>query len=213
MADVPAVLADDALSLDELARESASMAVTDEYSPFRNLPNVRARAMLGAYCVTGTVTGAARAARTDVNMHYRWLGLMHDPDGAPVPALPGYPEAFAIAKEMAGDMAEEQARRLALVGWDEPIYWRGDAVGMKRRYSERLIEVLLIGNRPAKYAPIRRSEVSVSGPGGGPLQHQHQVAAVVRTLSDAELASMAGIDAPTMAGALLPAADEGGEGD
>jgi hypothetical protein len=79
-------------------------------------------------------------------------------------------EAFASewddAVEEATDALETEARRRALDGWDEPVWWQGMECGVVRKYSDRLLETMLRANR-AKY---RASSVELSGPNGGPLQ-------------------------------------------
>jgi hypothetical protein len=69
------------------------------------------------------------------------------------------------AVEEATDTLEQEARRRALDGWDEPVFWQGAECGVVRKYSDRLLELMLRANRP-KY---RASTVEVSGPNGGPV--------------------------------------------
>ena len=52
------------------------------------------------------------------------------------------------AIEQAADAVEAEARRRALDGWDEPVFQKGEQVGVIRKYSDRLTEVLLKGRRP-----------------------------------------------------------------
>lgn len=69
------------------------------------------------------------------------------------------------AVEEGTDALEAEARRRAIDGWDEPVFWQGMACGVVRKYSDRLLEAMLRANR-AKY---RASTVEVSGPSGGPI--------------------------------------------
>jgi len=64
---------------------------------------------------------------------------------------PEFAKAWDEAKEYAIDLLEEEARRRAYDGWDEPIYTRGMKVGSIRKYSDKLLMFLLNGNRPEKY--------------------------------------------------------------
>lgn len=110
--------------------------------------------------------------------------------------MPGYPERFSAAEEIAAQTLEDEAVRRAFEGIDEPQIWQGritykqepvfDAAGdvvldsrgrpvtrdtdipeTVKQYSDRLLELLLKRFRPDKY----RDRVSAehSGPGGGPI--------------------------------------------
>ena len=65
------------------------------------------------------------------------------------------------AVEEATDALEREAWRRAVEGWDEPVFYQGKAVGAVRKYSDRMLELLLKGHRPEKYKD--RHEIS-----GGP---------------------------------------------
>jgi hypothetical protein len=55
------------------------------------------------------------------------------------------------ALEDAVDMLEAEARRRALHGTDRPVYYRGEAVGTVREYSDTLLIFLLKASRPERY--------------------------------------------------------------
>ncbi len=63
------------------------------------------------------------------------------------------------------DALEAEARRRAVEGWIEPVYYRGEKIDEVRRYSDRLLEVLLQAHRPELFR--RRHELT--GPNGSPL--------------------------------------------
>jgi hypothetical protein len=42
-------------------------------------------------------------------------------------------------------MLEAEARRRAVQGWDEPVFHQGRKVGTIRKYSDRMLEILLKG--------------------------------------------------------------------
>ncbi len=65
------------------------------------------------------------------------------------------------AIEEAADCLEREAWRRAVEGWDEPVFYQGKAVGAVRKYSDRMLELLLKGHRPEKFKD--RHEVT-----GGP---------------------------------------------
>ncbi len=80
-------------------------------------------------------------AKVGRSSHYRWLE-----------EHPDYHEAFELAKECAADVLEAAAYRRAVTGWDEPAGWyKGEAGGMVRKYSDVLLMFLLKGIRPDKY--------------------------------------------------------------
>lgn len=112
------------------------------------------RAMLAALSASGNVRLAAESAGIHRSMHYTWL--RHDER---------YAEAVTAAMEEAADRLEEEARRRAVEGVEEPVYQGGKRVGTIRRYSDTLLIFLLKGARPAKYRS--RSSIELAGPNGG----------------------------------------------
>jgi hypothetical protein len=116
--------------------------------------NAKARAFLAAYRETASITKAAAAAKIDRTMHYRWL------------LNASYKKAFEAAQEEAAQTLEDEAIRRATEGTLEPVFYQGDKCGAVRRYSDGLMQFLLRGFRPQKYA----ARTEISGPGGGPLE-------------------------------------------
>ena len=83
---------------------------------------------------------ACEAAEVGRSSHYRWLD---DPE---------YREAFDLAKEDAADILEAEAKRRAVEGVEEPAGWyKGEAGGVVRKYSDTLLIFLLKGLRPEVY--------------------------------------------------------------
>lgn len=76
-------------------------------------------------------------------------------------------EAWDDAMEEAIDMLEEEARRRAFEGVDEPLMFQGMKVGTVRKYSDTLAIFLLKGRRPEVYGDRLKQELS--GPGGAPV--------------------------------------------
>ena len=106
-------------------------------------------AFLAAYRETGNIKLACEAAQIGRSSHYRWRES--DPD---------YAEEFERAKKDAVDVLEAEARRRAVEGWEEPVGWyKGQAGGTVRRFSDTLLIFLLKGLRPDVY----RERVEVSG--------------------------------------------------
>jgi hypothetical protein len=155
-------------------------------SPKKNRVSRKA-AFLAAFSITGRLANAARAAKIERDMHYRWM--QNDPD---------YPEAFAAAKAKAAQSWEDEAIRRAVEGVYEPNIHKGEFVypllgyakkvdpetgesktdfdqpifGKKplgvMKHSDRLLEFLLRGNKPDTYR--ERGSVEVTGAGGGPIE-------------------------------------------
>ena len=120
----------------------------------RSTAQANARAFLAAYRQTASITRAAAAARIDRGMHYRWL------------ANENYRKAFEAAQDVAAQILEDEAVRRATEGVLEPVFYQGEKCGAVRRYSDGLMQFLLRGFRPQKYA----SRTELTGPNGGPLE-------------------------------------------
>jgi hypothetical protein len=92
---------------------------------------------LRAYRTWGVVDRAARAAHVTRQLVYHWRA--HD-------------EAFAREMRQAWDDYRDrilyEMHRRAVEGVDEPVYRRGRQVGLRRRYSDRLMEALLSHHCP-----------------------------------------------------------------
>lgn len=73
---------------------------------------------------------------------------------------------YELAKEIAADALELEARRRAVDGWEETVYYKGVEVGSQRKYSDRLTELLLKADKPEKFKT--RSELT--GAGGSPIK-------------------------------------------
>jgi len=136
-------------------------------------PHPKKAAFLAAYAKVATVSHAAKLVEMDRCTHYEWLKT--DPQ---------YAEAFREAKLEACDNLEAEARRRAMVGCEEVIYYQGVECGRVRKYSDTLLIVLLKANMPDKY--IERRAIELAGTVG-------VNAAVVpaEELTDVELATIA----------------------
>ena len=71
-------------------------------------------------------------------------------------------EAFAAEWETAADIGakrlEDEARRRAVEGWQDPVWHQGQQVGTVRKYSDTLLICLLKAHHPEKYADRQKSE-------------------------------------------------------
>jgi hypothetical protein len=128
---------------------------------------------LAAFCTCARIDKAAKAAKIDRSLHYRWL--KEDAD---------YPAAFRVASDHAAQTLEDEATRRANEGVLEPKFYQGEKCGSIRRYSDGLMQFLLSGLRPEKYG---RRSLEVSGPAGGPIVVKNEALA---KLSDDELAAL-----------------------
>jgi hypothetical protein len=146
----------------------------------RGLP--KKPAFLAAYVRTASITKAARAARIERQLHYRWLA--DDPD---------YPKQFQAAQTEAAQLLEDEAIRRAHEGIVKPLVYKGrftyksrpkkNADGSLvqengkpvyedygaplaiREYSDGMMMFLLRGFMPNKYK--ENASLELSGPGGG----------------------------------------------
>lgn len=59
--------------------------------------------------------------------------------------------AWDEAVESGTDELEEEARRRAFAGVDEPVFYQGEECGTIRKYSDTLLIFLLKGRRPDRY--------------------------------------------------------------
>lgn len=96
---------------------------------------------LDALSKVGTVVGACQHTSIGRRTHYDWLEK--DPTG--------YGKRYEEAIESATDNLETEARRRAMVGVDEPIYYKGKKIDSVRKYSDVLLIALLNAYRPQRF--------------------------------------------------------------
>lgn len=58
---------------------------------------------------------------------------------------------FRATQDLFVQELETEARRRAVEGWDEPVWFQGEMVGTIRKFSDTLLIFLLKANRPEKY--------------------------------------------------------------
>lgn len=139
-------------------------------------PSAHQVAFLAAYAATCSITRAASAAGIHRQTHYDWMR-----------ANLGYRLEFERAKEIAFDVLEEEAVRRAYLGVDEPVFHNGQQCGVIRKYSDRLMEVLLRGNKPKIYGDRRE----LTGKDGAPLL---DLATLDRIIRDGDGGDVGGAD-------------------
>lgn len=106
------------------------------------------RAFLAAFAGSGLVGLAAEAADVDRGLHARWLK-----------GSAAYRAAFEPAHERAIETMEAEARRRAVEGVQEAVYYEGSVCGHRQRFSDNLLMFLLKAARPEKY--MERSQVEM----------------------------------------------------
>jgi hypothetical protein len=111
-------------------------------------------AFLTALSETGSVTKATDAARISYTTPY-----------AHAKKFPEFNTYWEVALAVAGDRLEEEARRRAVEGVEEPMYSaKGDFLGYKRVYSDTLLAMLLKAAKPDKYKDRSAVEVTDKTP-------------------------------------------------
>lgn len=107
---------------------------------FHKILHPQKRAVLRAFIQTHHVSNSCAQAGISREMHYHWLRT--DPD---------YKDAFAEAREMAGDLLEDVATQRA--------------IGTQEGWSDTLLIFLLKGAKPETY----KERFEHTGKDGGPI--------------------------------------------
>jgi len=106
------------------------------------------RKFLAAYKNSGLVGLAAESAGICRDLHARWMK-----GGA------AYRKAFEDAHERGIEAMESEARRRAVAGVQETVWYEGIKCGTRQRYSDNLLMFLLKAARPDTYA--ERAQVAM----------------------------------------------------
>jgi hypothetical protein len=131
-------------------------------------------AFVEQFIASGTITGACRGSGVGRTTHYDWLRKDKQ-----------YAERFKQAEVEAVDVCETEARRRAIIGVEEPVFYQGRIVGSVRKHSDTLLMFILNGRR----SEVFRQRFEHTGKDNGPIQTQH-VPVDPKDLSDDELAVM-----------------------
>lgn len=130
--------------------EKLPVSKNDAWLESHKIAHHKKRAFLLCFAELGMVTGAAKAAGISRRTHYNWLEK-EDPDGKLSAQAVSYKAAFEEAREIAEENLLSEARRRAVEGVEEPVYYQGKICGMKKRYSDSLLIFLLKALKPEKY--------------------------------------------------------------
>ena len=132
----------------------------------------RQRTFLTALADAGMLLQACQRAKVSRNTVFEWR------------RDPAFAALFQEAIDHAIETFAREAVRRGRDGWLEPVYQGGKKVGSIRKYSDRLLELVLKAKLPEyRQASVRHE---VTGAGGGPIV----VTNVIEGYSDAELAEV-----------------------
>lgn len=95
---------------------------------------------LAALCVYGNVTRAAEVAGLDRTSLYNKRKVD-----------PAFSAAWDEAEALGVAALEDEARRRAYEGWEEPVWHKGKECGTVRKFSDTLLIVLLKAHMPERY--------------------------------------------------------------
>ena len=157
-----ATLYDKILQTKKEEREKQLEAVFEYYGiGTMGIKDKHQRIFLARYSGTGILSEAAREAGIARSNHYVWLKECETDENC------RYDEAFKECDELAIDTLEYEARRRAVEGVLEPVYYKGEKCGVVRKFSDVLLIVLLKAKRPDQYKERIHSEHT--GEGSGPI--------------------------------------------
>lgn len=91
---------------------------------------------------------------------------------------PDFAKLWEEAAKVGAARLEDEARRRAIEGYEEPTFYQGQECGRIRKYSDTLLICLLRAHHPEKYRDNVRQEIS--GPEGTPVRHDVDVTLAVR---------------------------------
>ena len=100
-------------------RERKVMKVEETPSPFANIPQIKKRKYLTAFALCGKIHESERLSGIHHHYHYCWL--KEDSD---------YAEAFEVATQMAANRMEDEIRRRAFDGTNDPVVYQGEISGV-----------------------------------------------------------------------------------
>jgi len=89
---------------------------------------------------------------------------------------PEFAKAWDDAMEEGIDRAEQEAFRRAVVGYEKPVWYKGELVGTETVHSDALLALILKGRRKKLYA--ERTELT--GADGGPVAHADETTKAAR---------------------------------
>lgn len=76
---------------------------------------------------------------------------------------PQFALAWSDAQKQANDALVAEARRRAIDGVQEPVFYKGLQIGSITKYSDKMLEILLKGEMPDKYGNAQTADSDDSG--------------------------------------------------
>ena len=104
----------------------------------------RQRMFIEALASTGSVTEAAKACGLSRQAVYAYRNRSD---------VPAFRQAWDVAMGCALVMLGDVAMSRAVDGVEEPVFWKGEQVGTRRRYNDNLLMTLLRVRDPFGWAP------------------------------------------------------------
>jgi hypothetical protein len=93
-----------------------------------------------------SVTAAATAAGVNRYTVYQWRSID-----------PAFAAQWESALEQGTDVLEDELRRRAYIGVEEPIFWKGNKIATAPKYSDTMLMFFLRGRRPEKYREFQQT--------------------------------------------------------
>jgi hypothetical protein len=84
----------------------------------------------------GALAKPARKAGLYYDLHYYWLRTDQS-----------YATAFEVARQIAGDKAEDEVYRRGIEGFDHPVIYEGKITTTYKAYSDNLVMFFLKGTQ------------------------------------------------------------------
>jgi len=73
---------------------------------------------------------------------------------------PAFAEDYIEAEALGAASIEDEVRRRGVMGWDEPVYYKGSVVGHIRKHSDMMLAILVKGAMPDKYADRSKQQIA-----------------------------------------------------
>lgn len=137
------------------------------------LDNPRQLAFLAAYSILGNVTHSAKC----VGITARAVQYWHEDDD--------FMKYYQLAEKAHTHYLESEAQRRAVQGVKEPVFYQGEVIGHKVKYSDNLLMFLLKGKEPEQYRD--NAKVEVTGDGGGPIKVEFSIPELQQGLENPEI--------------------------
>ena len=84
---------------------------------------------------------------------------------------PDFAAQWEEAAKIGAARLEDEARRRAVEGWQEPVWYQGVECGAVRKYSDTLLICLLKAHHPDRYADRQRIEQKTEHSGSVAIEH------------------------------------------